>query len=163
MISSVPNQLTVTGDTVVAQRDESRGVAAAHGTIPTQVAHGHLLTRSPQPVDPDRAAELHLRQTDIGNSSVIQSTGEPRFRSGQLCIAAGGLGATQQTFSRLCRRRLLGATSAARRIAQTADTNAQTLLAGLYASEASAVNNVNLDTELANTVIYQNAYAASSA
>ncbi len=61
---------------------------------------------------------------------------------------------------RLCRP-IIGATSSNAATATTNQTNAQTLLTG-YQKQASTFSGVNLDTELANTVIYQNAYAASA-
>ncbi len=55
--------------------------------------------------------------------------------------------------------RLSAATNAV--TARSNYTNANALLDG-YNENSSAISGVNLDTELANTIIYQNAYSASA-
>ena len=74
--------------------------------------------------------------------------------------AAGGMGQTSQSFSAYAGL-VIGAAATNSSNATTNQTNAQTLLTG-YTQQASKVSGVNLDTELANTVIYQNAYSASA-
>ena len=74
--------------------------------------------------------------------------------------AAGGIGQTSQSFSAYAGL-VIGAAATNASTATTNQTNAQTLLTG-YTQQASKVSGVNLDTELANTVIYQNAYSASA-
>ncbi len=74
--------------------------------------------------------------------------------------AAGGLNATTQTFSGYAGQ-VIGAIATAASNAGTNSTNAQALY-DAFSQKSSAVSGVNLDTELANTVIYQNAYAASA-
>lgn len=74
--------------------------------------------------------------------------------------AANGLSATSQSFIGYVGQ-IIGATSTNANNAKTNDTNANTLLDG-YTQRVSTISGVNLDTELANTVIYQNAYAASA-
>jgi hypothetical protein len=72
----------------------------------------------------------------------------------------GGLGATTQTITGYIGQVIGGiATNASN--AGTTSSNAQALLTS-YQQQSSAISGVNLDTELANTVIYQNAYAASA-
>lgn len=74
--------------------------------------------------------------------------------------ASGGLGATTNTLTGYASQ-IIGGTATNAVTAKNNDTNAQSLLQG-YQENSSAVSGVNLDTELANTVIYQNAYAASA-
>jgi flagellar hook-associated protein FlgK len=72
----------------------------------------------------------------------------------------GGLGPTTQTLTGYIGQIIGGiATNASN--ASTSSGNAQALLTS-YQQQSSAISGVNLDTELANTVIYQNAYAASA-
>lgn len=73
---------------------------------------------------------------------------------------AGGLGATAQTLSGYIGQVIGGiATDAGN--ASNSSANSQALLTN-YTQKVSAISGVNLDTELANTAIYQNAYAASA-
>lgn len=75
-------------------------------------------------------------------------------------IAAGGLGATLNTFSGYSAQ-ILGSIATNAQAARENRSNSEGLLEGFQES-ASAISGVNLDVELANTVIYQNAYAASA-
>lgn len=74
--------------------------------------------------------------------------------------AVGGLPASTTTFSQYAGQ-IIAATSTNSTNATNAQNNSQALLDG-FTKSAQAVSGVNLDQELANTVIYQNAYSASA-
>lgn len=74
--------------------------------------------------------------------------------------AAGGVGATQQTFANYSSQ-IIGAASSTAAAAKSEAVNARVLLEG-YIEQESSISGVNLDEELAYTVIYQNAYTASA-
>ena len=80
--------------------------------------------------------------------------------SSTLFAAAGDLSQTTQSFSAYAAQ-IIGAAASGAVTAKTNATNAQSLLDG-FSQRSSSISGVNLDTELANTVIYQNAYAASA-
>lgn len=74
--------------------------------------------------------------------------------------AAGGIGARSQTYSSYTAQIIsLAATNAT--VAKSDAENNTRLLEG-FDARSLAISGVNLDEELANTVIYQNAYAASA-
>jgi flagellar hook-associated protein 1 len=74
--------------------------------------------------------------------------------------AAGGLPATQQSLQGYSSQ-LLGFISQRSSEATDSATNAKVLLDG-FVSKSDAGSGVNLDEELANTITFQNAYAASA-
>lgn len=123
------------------------------------------------------AANLTVDKRLVGNPSLIStgtltasgvtnndnSTIQALVTLGNNAIAfsaAGGIGQTSQSFSAYAGL-VIGAAATNASAATANQTNAQTLLTG-YTTQASTVSGVNLDTELANTVIYQNAYSASA-
>jgi len=71
-----------------------------------------------------------------------------------------GLSATTTTLSQYAGQ-IIATNSANASVANSNQTNSSTLLQG-YQTAAQKVSGVNLDQELANTVIYQNAYSASA-
>jgi len=98
-------------------------------------------------------------ERNIGDNSVIQALatlGSQAVAFG----AAGGLGQTSQSFNGYSGQ-IIGAASTNANAATTLKTNAQTLLDG-YNQRSDSISGVNLDEELANTIIYQNAYSASA-
>ncbi len=121
---------------------------------------------------------LSLGTLSLGNSSVVTGTSPnytyqltPGDNSTVAKLAAvanqsiifspaGGLGATTQTLSGYIGQ-VIGGIATNASTSSTGSANAQALLDS-YKQQSSAVSGVNLDTELANTVIYQNAYAASA-
>jgi flagellar hook-associated protein FlgK len=150
------NKLTGTGDTVYGSAANLQ-VEKRIAVNPSLVSLG-TLTRSPQPTDP-LAPPNYTYESAVGDGSVVTKLAA----LGSAAVnfkAAGGLGNTQQSFNGYMTQ-VIGATSANASSAQSASTQAQTLMSG-YQQQASSVSGVNLDTELANTVIYQNAYAASA-
>lgn len=124
---------------------------------PGLISLGQMI-QSPTDVGPD-AIPNYTYQLNPGDNSIIAKISA--LSNGNIAfLAAGGLGATVNTFS-----------GYAGQVIGTAATNAATTKGNLTASEdllegfnenMSAISGVNLDVELANTVIYQNAYAASA-
>lgn len=98
-------------------------------------------------------------ERNISDNSVIQKLAALANQSINFA-AAGGLGASSQTLGAYAGA-VIGTAGTNASNATTSQTNAQTLLDG-YVQQLSGVSGVNLDTELANTVIYQNAYSASA-
>ncbi|MFO0388214.1 MAG: flagellar hook-associated protein FlgK [Alphaproteobacteria bacterium] len=74
--------------------------------------------------------------------------------------ASGGLGQSNQTIAGYLAQ-IIGTAATNAAGAESDEFNAKLLLEG-YDNRASATSGVNLDEELANTVIYQNAYTASA-
>jgi flagellar hook-associated protein 1 FlgK len=74
--------------------------------------------------------------------------------------AAGGLGAASQTFSSYSAQIISVASTRASNAKNEMDS-AQLLVDG-YTERENSIAGVNLDEELANTIIYQNAYAAAA-
>lgn len=151
-----PNTLTATGDTV-ANSALNFTVKQAIKNSPALVALGYL-EQGTQPVD----------VTQPPNYTYVRNPGDNRVAQKLAALgvslttfaASGGLGTTQQSFAGYAGQ-IIGSAATNAANATTNDTNANTLLTG-YTQRVSKVSGVNLDTELANTVIYQNAYAASA-
>ncbi|MEI7668690.1 MAG: flagellar hook-associated protein FlgK [Pseudomonadota bacterium] len=94
-----------------------------------------------------------------GDNSVIQqlaglSTGLINFP------ATSGLAASSTTFSQFAGQ-IIATASTNSSVATTTQKNSQALLDG-YTTSAGKISGVNLDQELANTIIYQNSYSASA-
>ncbi len=150
------NKPTNTGDTVQGSALKL-AVESRLKTNPGLLSLGQL-TKSPNPVDP-LANPNYTYQLNPGDNSVI--TKLATLASGNINFAAaGGLGATAQTFTGYTAQ-IIGSASTNAVTAKNNNTNATALMEG-YSENQSAVSGVNLDTELANTVIYQNAYSASA-
>jgi len=150
------NKLTPTGDTVagsalnlsVEQRIQNNNGLVSLGQL-TQGSQSTLTGSLPN----------YTYSLNPGDNSIIANLAGVASKEITFS-AAGGLGVTTQTLSGYIGQVIGGiATNASN--ATTNNTNAQSLLTS-YTQQASAVSGVNLDTELANTVIYQNAYAASA-
>jgi flagellar hook-associated protein 1 FlgK len=73
---------------------------------------------------------------------------------------AGGMATSNTSLSQYAGQ-IIATTSTNSTNASNTATDAQTLLSG-FTTRAQNVSGVNLDQELANTVVYQNAYAASA-
>ena len=95
----------------------------------------------------------------IGDQSIAQRLADLALNNVTF-DAAGGFGVTSQTLSGYAAQIVSAAASSAT-AAKNDDNNAKLLLDS-FSQQSSAISGVNLDEELANTVIYQNAYAASS-
>ena len=122
---------------------------------PNLISLGQLVL-SPQPAD---GSPLYTYERGAGDNSVIQQLSSLANLAVSFA-AAGGLGSSTQTFGAYAAA-FTGAASNAAALAKSNEENAQILMDG-YDQRASGVSGVNLDEELANTVIYQNAYTASA-
>lgn len=150
------NELTETGDTV---KNSALHLAVEQRLLdnPSLISTGNL-QRSNQPGSPT-AAPLYTYELYSGDHSVAQQLAALGFNP-QHFQAAGGLPETDLSFNSYAAE-MLGYISANSISANTKADNDQVLLDG-YIERADAVSGVNLDEELANTIIYQNAYAASA-
>jgi flagellar hook-associated protein FlgK len=102
---------------------------------------------------------LYTYERHIGDNHVIQQLAA-LSNSMISFAAAGGLGATTQTFNGYAGI-FIGSASSNASLARSDQENAETLMNG-YTQRSDAISGVNLDEELANTIIYQNAYSASA-
>jgi len=116
------------------------------------------LSQGPQPVSANVPPNYTL-QLNPGDGTIAQQLAALGAQT-LVFPAAGGLGQTSQTFSGYVGE-VIGNIATDANNANTTNTNAQSLLTS-YNQQNSAISGVNLDKELANTVIYQNAYAASA-
>jgi flagellar hook-associated protein FlgK len=98
-------------------------------------------------------------ERNIGDNSIIQALATLGTQAVSFG-ASGGLGQTSQSFGGYAGQ-IIGAASTNANAASTLKTNAQTLLDG-YSQRSDSISGVNLDEELANTIVYQNAYSASA-
>lgn len=150
------NNLTSTGDTVkgsaINLKVEDRLVANAN-----LISLGNL-TQSNAPANPD-LPPLYTYMRTSGNNALIQQLAELGTRSIQF-QSAGGLGSMSTTFNAYAGQ-ILGFVSSDAASNAKIVKSAQTILDGFNERTAS-ISGVNLDEELANTIIYQNAYTASA-
>lgn len=124
---------------------------------PSLISTG-VLVQGSQPTDSGLPAN-YTYERNPGDNSLIQRLST--LSSTALSFtAAGGLGASVQTFGGYIGQ-IIGSAATNADTASTDQKNAQILLSG-YTKQVSSISGVNLDKELANTVIYQNAYAASA-
>jgi flagellar hook-associated protein FlgK len=124
---------------------------------PTLISTGKLVL-SRQPVDPE-ADPFYTYERYSGDNDLAQAFAKLGI-SAFTFTAAGGLPDATLSFNGYASE-MLGymtttAVSAAARL-----SNDETLMKG-YQERADAISGVNLDEELANTIIYQNAYTASA-
>ncbi len=145
-----------TGDTLAGSA-VNLAVEQRFRNDPGLLSLGQMI-KSPNSINPNNPPN-YTYQLNPGDSSIITKLAQLAGTNINFA-AAGGLGATAQTLTGYAGQ-IIGGTSTNAVTAKTNSTNAQALLQG-YQENASAVSGVNLDTELANTVIYQNAYSASA-
>lgn len=150
------NSLTNTGDSVAGSALNLQ-VNTSLISNPGLLALGQL-TRSAQSSVPGSTVN-YTYELNPGDNSVISrlsalANGTVNFRP------AGGLGATAQTLSGYAGQ-IIGTTATNAATAKANNSSSQSVL-DTYTKQASSISGVNLDTELANTVIYQNAYTASA-
>jgi|CXWL01.1.fsa_nt_gi flagellar hook-associated protein 1 FlgK len=116
------------------------------------------LSPSPLPNDPN-LPPLYTYERNVGDNSIIQALAKLGIQ-GVDFAAAGGLGQTKIPFNSYAGQ-IIGAAATNAVSSQTQKANAQTLLDG-YNQRSDSISGVNLDEELANTIIYQNSYSASA-
>jgi flagellar hook-associated protein FlgK len=150
------NEHTATGDTV---KGSASKFAVEQRLIdqPNLITTGQL-TRSNQPVDPTKPP-IYTYERFSGDNSLIQALAKIGVQATTFA-QAGALPATKMTFSSYAGE-MLGYFTEITRTAQSTYADQQLLLDGLGA-RADSLSGVNLDQELADTIIYQNAYTASA-
>lgn len=116
------------------------------------------LTQTLRPADPD-LPPYYTYERNSGNNTAIQELAGLSLARVSFA-AAGGLGETVTDFSGYAGE-ILGFLAAEARTAKVERDNAKVVLDG-FVERANAASGVNLDEELANTIIYQNAYTASA-
>ncbi len=124
---------------------------------PNLIALGQL-TAVPLPNDPAKPSTYTYERT-IGDNTIISALAKLGIQEVNFA-AAGGLGQTKIPISSYAGQ-IIGAAATNANASKTLKENAQTLLDG-YNQRSDSISGVNLDEELANTVIYQNAYSASA-
>jgi flagellar hook-associated protein 1 len=123
-------------------------------TNPNLVALGRLVPVS----DTTKYAKGNY-QRNLVDDSIVQKLSALSTKS-VAYSAVGGLGEVKQTFAGYAGQ-VIGAAATVANAASNENANAQSLLDG-FAQRSDSVSGVNLDEELANTIIYQNAYSASA-
>jgi len=150
------NSLTSTGDTL---HNSALNLSVASNIVnnPGLISTG-TLSQSNQPTDSTSPPNFTYQVSSGDNSNSQQlaalATSLTAYSS------AGGMPSSTTTFSQYAGQ-IIALTSANSASATSTMNNSQTLLNG-FTTAAQAVSGVNLDQELANTVIYQNAYTAST-
>lgn len=152
----VSNAPINTGDTTPGSA-MNMAVSAHLRNDPSLFSLGRMI-RSPNASNP-MAPPNYTYQLNPGDNSIVTRLSVLSSTTFAFS-AAGGLGATTQTFSGYTGQ-IIGSAATNAVTAKTNFTNASALLDG-YNENASAISGVNLDAELANTIIYQNAYSASA-
>lgn len=147
---------TASGDTVKGSAI-SMGLEQRIQDNPNLLATGKI-TLSRQPTDPDLARQYtYVRYS--GDNSLAQSLAG--VANGAISFdAAGGLPISSTSLTDYLGE-MLGYVASQASAADANYSNAETVYEG-FASRLDSVKGVNLDEELANTIIYQNAYTASA-
>lgn len=152
----VANKPINTGDTIAASAINMK-VDERLRVNPSLFSLGQII-KAPDPADP-RERRNYTYQINPGDNSTVTKLSQLSTTNVNF-VAAGGLGATLNTFSGYSGQ-IIGASATNASTAQNNKSNAEALMEG-FQENASAISGVNLDVELANTVIYQNAYTASA-
>jgi flagellar hook-associated protein 1 FlgK len=150
------NNPIATGDTVAGS---ALALAVRQDIIdnPNLISMG-TLTRTPSTPVAGEAPDYSYERTS-GDSSVAQLMAKLGLDALSF-DAAGGLPSSKKSFNGYAAEVLgYNATQAASATSRLSDQ--QTLLEG-YQSRVDAVSGVNIDEEMANTIIFQNAYSASA-
>lgn len=150
------NDLTATGDTVAGS---ALAMAVRQEIVdnPNLVSMG-TLTRSHSTPAPGEAMDYSYERTS-GENSVAQLMAELGLN--QVAFdAAGGLPSTYKTFNGYASE-VIGYTASRAATSAAHYSDQQTLFDG-YQARVDAVSGVNIDEEMANTIIFQNAYSASA-
>lgn len=152
----VPNKQTASGDTVAGS---AINLAVAQRLLdnPNLISTGELVLQNP-PSDPTAPPQWTYVRHSGDNQLVARLSA---LSSTTITFdAAGGLPKTGLTFSGYTSE-FLGYTASRSAAASDEAANAQTLYDG-FKNRSDSISGVNLDEELANTVIFQNAYAATA-
>lgn len=149
--STAPNE---TGDVTTGAAVNLKVESRLSGN-PGLMSLGSLVRSSDTP----GLAPRYTYERQKGDNSIIQQMAGLGTAASTF-LSAGGLPITNVTFSAYAAN-IIATASQKNATSQTALENAQTLLTG-FTERATSISGVNLDTELANTIIYQNAYSASA-
>jgi len=150
------NEPNLTGD-AVKNSAINFAVEDRFQRLPSLLSTGNL-ERSNQSSNPN-AAPVYTYERYSGDHSIAQQLAGLGIKAIDFA-AAGGLSSTSLTFGDFAGE-MIGFISARAISADVKMQNDQSLLTG-YGERADAISGVNLDEELANTIIYQNAYTASA-
>lgn len=150
------NDPTDTGDTL-KNSAYNMAVEERFSETPSLISTGNL-ERSNQPTD-SNLDPLYTYERYSGDNSLAQLLAKLGIEP-HIFAAAGGLSESSLTLGGYAAE-MVGYISAKTVIASATLSNQQVLFDG-YQERASAISGVNLDEELGNTIIYQNAYAASA-
>lgn len=150
------NGTTATGD---VQKNSAINMKVQQRILdnPSLISLGSLV-QSAQPAD-SLAKPVYTFERHSGDNQVmgrIAALASQNFTF----AAAAGLPATQSTLDGYAAQ-FLGFNASQAASAENALRSGETLLAG-FEDRSQAVSGVNIDEELANTIIYQNAYTASA-
>lgn len=124
-------------------------------TNPNRISLGSLVQT---PANPTLGA-LYTYERQVGDNSGIVQLASLAERIVTFADA-GGLGQSNQTFGGYLSQ-IISTSSTVSSSAREEMESADLLLEG-YSQRADSISGVNLDEELANTIIYQNAYTASA-
>ncbi|MCH2546192.1 MAG: flagellar hook-associated protein FlgK [Alphaproteobacteria bacterium] len=150
------NVLSVDGDTVAGS---ALALKVRDDIIdnPNLVSMG-TLSRTPSTVADGQPVDFSYERT-TGENSVAQRLAKLGINQLQF-DAAGGLPSTNKSFNGYAAE-ILGFTAATASSATANASDEQTLLSG-FEERVNSVSGVNIDEEMANTIIFQNAYSASA-
>lgn len=151
-----PNNLTASGDTV-ANSALNLSVNSALVNNPSLLSTASLAAGN-QPASASVAPNFTYQVT-AGDNSVAQKLAGIATQTVSF-NAAGNLPATSTTLAQYAGE-IISNVSTNTTNATNSANDSQTLLNG-FTTRAQNISGVNLDQELANTVIYQNAYSASA-
>lgn len=147
------NSLTPTGDTV-ANSALNLSVNSTLVNNPGLVTTGTLAQ-----ADSSTSTPNYTYQVASGDNSISQKLAAVATQTLNFATT-GGMPQTSTSLSQYAGQIIAKVSSNSTDATNTAN-DSQTLLSG-FTTRAQAVSGVNLDQELANTVIYQNAYSAST-
>lgn len=150
------NSLTNTGDTVAGSA-LSMQVRQDIMDNPNLISMGTMTRTHSTPAE-GQAPDYSYERTS-GENSVAQLLAKLGLDQ-HTFLAAGGLPTTVKSFNGYASE-VLGYAAAEAATAERRATDAQTLLSG-YEAKVQAISGVNIDEEMANTIIFQNSYSASA-
>jgi len=151
------NKPTTTGDTT-ANSATSLSVNKNLISNPALITTG-TLTLGAQPVAGSASPPNFTYFVAAGDNSISQTLAGIGTQNQSFALS-GGMPASSTTLSQYAGQ-IISKTSSDSSNATNTANDSQTLLTG-FTQRAQSVSGVNLDQELANTVVYQNAYTAST-
>jgi flagellar hook-associated protein 1 FlgK len=152
----VSNAPTASGDKIAGSAI-NLAVNGAIAASPSALSTG-TITRSPQPAEAG-AAPTYTYERISGDNGIAQRAAALATQ-GVDFAAAGGLPGQNISLVSYASQ-VLGSAAASANNYDGQNTSNQALLEG-FQNQLSSLTGVNLDEELANTVVYQNSYAATA-